>query len=222
MGLQPQKPGSRVQQTSLAEPRSLEEAERQEKHRTEFLAEECGEIEEDRAVGDGALDVAHDRALEIGALFSDEIDYPERQPLVAAGVDHEGGAGHGVDLAGFAPSMGLAVESRKPIDNFAGKFVFQNDSKNPNNTGYAYSNALLGAFQTYAESTNRSQYSPVTPILEFYVQDSWKVTPRLTFDMGVRFTDGLAQYMAYDYCSTFVPSRYDPAKAPLENRSSGK
>jgi hypothetical protein len=100
-------------------------------------------------------------------------------------------------------------------NNFAGSFVFQSDSKNPNNTGYAYSNAILGYFQTYAESTNRSQYSPVTPILEFYVQDSWKLAPRLTLDLGVRFTDGLAQYMANDFCSTFVPNRYDPTKAPL-------
>jgi hypothetical protein len=100
-------------------------------------------------------------------------------------------------------------------DNFSGSFVFQNDGNHPLNSGYAYSNAILGYFSTYTESTNRSQYSPVTPILEFYVQDSWKVAPRLTFDLGVRFTEGLAQYMANDLCSTFLPSRYDPAKAPL-------
>ena len=100
-------------------------------------------------------------------------------------------------------------------NNFAGSFVFQNDSTHPSNTGYAYANALTGAFQTYAESTNRSQYSPVTPILEWYVQDAWRVLPRLTLDLGVRFTAGLAQYMANDFCSTFVPSRYDAAKAPL-------
>jgi hypothetical protein len=100
-------------------------------------------------------------------------------------------------------------------NNFAGSFVFQSDSANPNNTGYAYSNAILGYFGTYSESTNRSQYSPVTPILEFYVQDAWHITPRLTLDYGVRFTDGLAQYMANDFCSTFLPSRYDPAKAPI-------
>src|SRR5215470_5559571 len=100
-------------------------------------------------------------------------------------------------------------------DNFPGSFVFQNDSQHPLNTGYAYSNALLGYFSSYTESTNRSQYSPVTPILEFYVQDSWKALPRLTLDLGVRFTAGLPQYMANDFCSTFVPGNYDPSKAPL-------
>lgn len=100
-------------------------------------------------------------------------------------------------------------------DNFAGKFSFTNDSKNPFNTGYSYASGLLGYFATYAESTNRSQYSPVTPIFEFYVQDSWKVSPRVTLDLGVRFTDYLAQYMENDFCSTFIPGRYNPANAPL-------
>jgi hypothetical protein len=100
-------------------------------------------------------------------------------------------------------------------DNFTGSFVFSNDNQHPLNTGYAYSNALLGYFTSYSESTNRSQYSPVTPILEFYVQDSWKALPRLTLDLGVRFTVGLPQYMANDFCSTFVPGNYDRSKAPL-------
>src|SRR5262249_2735217 len=54
-----------------------------------------------------------------------------------------------------------------------------------------------------------------TPILEFYTQDSWKASRRLTLDLGVRYTVGLAQYMANDLCSTFLPSRYDPSKAPV-------
>src|SRR5258708_6181355 len=63
--------------------------------------------------------------------------------------------------------------------------------------------------------TNRTQYSPVTPILEFYVQDTWKVVPRLTVDIGVRFTVGLQQYQSNNLSSSFVPSLYNPAKAPL-------
>jgi hypothetical protein len=101
-------------------------------------------------------------------------------------------------------------------DIFTGKFDFSpNNSNSINNTGYGYSNALLGYFNWYEESTNRSQYSPVTPILEWYAQDSWKVVPRLTLDLGVRFTGGLPQYAANDLASSFVPSLYNPAKAPL-------
>jgi hypothetical protein len=90
-----------------------------------------------------------------------------------------------------------------------------NSANTVNNTTYPYANALLGYFNSYTESTNRTQYSPVTPILEFYVQDSWKIHPRLTLDIGVRFTAGLQQYQSNNLSSSFVPSLYDPAKAPL-------
>ena len=100
-------------------------------------------------------------------------------------------------------------------NNFAGTFDFATNSSNPLNTGYGYSNALLGYFNKYTESTNRSQYSPVTPILEWYAQDSWKVTRRLTLDLGVRFTAGLPQYAANNLAATFVPAYYNRAKAPL-------
>ena len=101
-------------------------------------------------------------------------------------------------------------------DIFAGSFAFGPNSNNPfTDSGYAYANAVLGYFNTYTESTNRSQYSPVTPILEWYVQDSWRVKPRLTFDIGVRFTAGFPQYPDNNVAATFVPSLYDPSKAPL-------
>jgi hypothetical protein len=107
-------------------------------------------------------------------------------------------------------------EQSGPNDVFAGKFDFSHNTANTaTNTTYPYANALLGYFNTYTESTNRTQYSPLTPILEFYVQDTWRVTPRLTLDLGVRFTAGLQQYQLNNLASTFVPSMYDPAKAPL-------
>jgi hypothetical protein len=103
-----------------------------------------------------------------------------------------------------------------PSDVWSGRFNFSHASANTTtNTTSPYANALLGYFNHYTESTNRTQYSPVTPIMEFYVQDSWKVSPRLTFDIGVRFMVGLQQYQANNLASSFVPSLYDPAKAPL-------
>jgi len=98
--------------------------------------------------------------------------------------------------------------------DFAGSFDFSNDTNNPNNTGYGYANALLGTFKTYQETTARVDQSPVTPILEWYVQDSWKVHPRLTLELGARFTAGLPQYTVENNVSNFVPSLFDPGQAP--------
>jgi hypothetical protein len=99
--------------------------------------------------------------------------------------------------------------------NFAGAFDFNGATSNLNTTGYAYANALIGEFNTYTESNNRDDYSPVTPILEGFVQDTWRVTPRLTLELGMRFTAGIPQYPSNNAAATFVPSLYHPANAPL-------
>jgi len=109
-------------------------------------------------------------------------------------------------------------------DVFTGAFDFSNASANTSyNTTSPYANMLLGYFNNYQESTNRLQYSPTTPILEFYTQDTWKASNRLTLDLGVRFTVGLQQYQGSksnvipgDYqSSSFVPSLYNPSSAPI-------
>jgi hypothetical protein len=105
---------------------------------------------------------------------------------------------------------------------WSGRFNFAHNTQNTvNNTTYPYANALLGNFNTYTESTSRTPTSPITPILEFYAQDTWKATSRLTLDLGVRFTVGIPQHQATEIgdgrfaASSFVPSLYDSAQAPL-------
>jgi hypothetical protein len=111
-----------------------------------------------------------------------------------------------------------------PSDVWSGRFDFaQNTGNTAYNTTYPYANMLLGDFNTYQESTNRTQYSPITPILEFYVQDSWKAAKRLTLDLGVRFTVGVQQYQGSASAavpggyqsSSFVPGMYNAASAPI-------
>ena len=47
------------------------------------------------------------------------------------------------------------------------------------------------------------------------MQDQWKIAPRLTLNYGVRFTWGLPQTPNNDNAGNFVPSTYDPSKAPV-------
>jgi hypothetical protein len=99
-------------------------------------------------------------------------------------------------------------------NSFPGAFAFGTNSSNPNDTGYAYANAFLGNYDTYTEATNRVNYAPVTRIFEWYLQDHWRITPRITMDIGIRFTDALPQIPNNDNAGNFVPSEYDPSKAP--------
>ncbi|MBV9083971.1 MAG: carboxypeptidase regulatory-like domain-containing protein, partial [Acidobacteriaceae bacterium] len=97
---------------------------------------------------------------------------------------------------------------------FPGSFNFTTDSNNPLNTGYAYANAVLGYYDTYSEATNRVNYAPITRIWEWYIQDHWKVLPRLTLDIGIRFTWSLPQEPNNNNAGNFVPYTYNPAQAP--------
>src|SRR5260370_42635813 len=49
---------------------------------------------------------------------------------------------------------------------------------------------------------------------EWYVQDQWKVTRRLTLDYGLRFQWIQPQFDAAEQTSTFLPERFDPKQAP--------
>lgn len=49
---------------------------------------------------------------------------------------------------------------------------------------------------------------------EIYAQDSWRLTPRLTMDLGVRYSLYPGVTDTNDVLTSFAPSLYDPAKAP--------
>jgi hypothetical protein len=102
-----------------------------------------------------------------------------------------------------------------PTATFAGRYDFAStDANNPGNTGYAYANALLGNFTNYLESTTRPGGGGVAKVMEWFGQDTWRATPKLTLDYGVR----LAWYTHYRHetggASAFSLERYDPARAP--------
>src|SRR5215510_11115864 len=98
---------------------------------------------------------------------------------------------------------------------FAGQFTFSNDANNPLNSGYAYSNALLGNFTQYTEATFRPSGEGRQSLAEWFIQDSWKATRRLSFEYGVRFAWFNQWYQDTANSAAFVLSRYDRAKAPL-------
>ena len=64
---------------------------------------------------------------------------------------------------------------------------FGRDTNNPLDTNYAYSNAMLGVMSSYLESDNRYNMHARYYNFEWFVQDNWRVTKRLTLDLGVRF-----------------------------------
>jgi hypothetical protein len=95
---------------------------------------------------------------------------------------------------------------------YTGTLDFGRNVNNPLDTNYAYANAILGIFNTYTEQLARVILHFRQASEEWFVQDSWRLHPRLTLDYGVRFHHLEPIYMADNKLSVFSADRYDPAR----------
>jgi outer membrane receptor protein involved in Fe transport len=109
----------------------------------------------------------------------------------------------------------LILRSRKNQDNWPavnGTATFA--TGHSNSTGNAFADALIGNFSQYTEAdTNREGWYRFTQV-EPYIQDEWKVSRRLTVNLGFRYQYMQPQYCALTNCVMFLPQYYDPKKAP--------
>jgi hypothetical protein len=80
---------------------------------------------------------------------------------------------------------------------------------NSGNSGNAFASFLLGATDTGSFQTG---LKPVYlyPYHAFFAQDDWKITPKLTANLGIRFEANLAVRERYDALSFFDPSLPNP------------
>jgi len=97
--------------------------------------------------------------------------------------------------------------------NRSGAFDFSSDPYNPYDTGLPMANAFLGSVKTYQESDKAMQSHARYRDIEFYVQDSWRATRRLTIDIGARFQNVAPTWFEDAKMSMFLIERYDASKA---------
>ncbi len=107
-------------------------------------------------------------------------------------------------------------------NNQNGRFVFDDKRAGAPGTGLAVANAAMGLFTTYAEIGPRA-YTPYrSNMFEWFVQDSWKVTPKLRLELGVRHTWMQPYYYSlWRNMAVFDPNRYDPSKAVVQDPKTG-
>ena len=97
--------------------------------------------------------------------------------------------------------------------NFDGLYDFSVNPQNPLDTGNTFANQLLGNFYQYSESTSAPDFDPITRVLEWYLQDSWKIKKTFTFTYGLRFSYDLPQTVYIG--ANFVTSTYDKSQTPV-------
>ncbi|HLJ13539.1 MAG TPA: carboxypeptidase regulatory-like domain-containing protein [Bryobacteraceae bacterium] len=106
---------------------------------------------------------------------------------------------------------------RSPYD---GSLTF-NSTGNPNTTGYSLADALTGNFNTYTEA----QYDPIGYYRytepSAFVDDTWKITRKLSINLGLRYEYFMTMYSQINNLTNFVPSLYDPSQA-VKITSSGQ
>jgi hypothetical protein len=123
----------------------------------------------------------------------------------------------------FLNKLSLSARDSRGSFNFAGQYTaqFPNSGPSRTSTGHSVADFLLGmasggaSLSPAGENTNH-------PYWGFYVQDDWKVTPRLTLNLGLRYElfrgpfhpDG-----AYTLGSRFV-LRNDPNYIGLDDETS--
>ena len=90
----------------------------------------------------------------------------------------------------------MVIRNRKDQNGrsaYDGSITF-NTSGNPNTTGYALADALLGNFHTYTEAAYdpMGNYRYTEP--GAFVDDSWKASRKLSINLGLRYEYMMAMY----------------------------
>ncbi len=108
--------------------------------------------------------------------------------------------------------------SFKPQSSFAaanGDYNFVDNAANPFDTQFGFANAATGVYNTFNQASDyvigQYRYNNV----EWFAQDNWKVTNRLTFDYGMRFYWIQPQFDEDGQTGNFLPDRYNRSNAPL-------
>ena len=106
-----------------------------------------------------------------------------------------------------------SLKDQTAFTSVNGTINFDRDANNPNDSGWAFSNALLGNYDTLQQSSVvlNGQYRSWN--VEWYIQDNWRVNKKLTLDYGIRFYWIQPQYDAAHQTSAWNPGLWNPANA---------
>jgi hypothetical protein len=145
--------------------------------------------------------------------FADTFTRMIGSHMIRAGVLFERSGENDDDQIAFSAS------NAGQTNNQNGQFTFS--TSNPKTSGNDLADAALGNYYTYAEVGARDETPYRGNLYEFFVQDAWKMTPKLHVDYGLRYSLVHPYYSLYNNAGSFDPAFYNPATAVKVNPSTG-
>jgi outer membrane receptor protein involved in Fe transport len=112
---------------------------------------------------------------------------------------------HTIKLGGFY--------SREAKNENAGNALNGSFAFDGTRSGNDLADFFLGAPRTYLEDQNEVRVQLRYNTLEFFGQDTWRLTPKLTLDYGARYSLFDNPIEVNDFLTAFRPDFYDPARA---------
>lgn len=108
------------------------------------------------------------------------------------------------------------IRNAQPANNNTNGYL-QVSVANPYSLGNAYADLITGTLNSYNETSFNRLNDEAYNTYEFFLQDSWKVTPRLTLELGLRFSHFQPWYDRLGFgFSTFNYSQYSPSCTPTQ------
>ena len=89
--------------------------------------------------------------------------------------------------AGFYLETSHRDVSVYSVYNTAGTYYFGSDLGNPVDTGNPFSNSLTGNLYGYGQDNKKQINHAAYKQVEWFLQDTWKLSHRITVDVGLRF-----------------------------------
>ena len=149
-----------------------------------------------------------------GGAEAPNITYDGRWPITGADTAHAVNANLTHTRGAHTFKAGVLREHERFTQarsgTFAGEFSFANDGADPLNARFAFANAFLGHVTSYTESMGRRPDNRFQTTWAWFVQDTWKATNKLTFDLGLRMYKWDYPQSPTGEASAFSFERFDP------------